>query len=102
MDEKLPATAQPWSDPDDAPELTDEFFDKGVWMVGDQEVLRSEGEAALSKAIRRGRPRSGDNKVLLSVRYSQDVVAYFRSTGAGWQTRMDEALRVWIKAHPLT
>jgi uncharacterized protein (DUF4415 family) len=39
-------------------------------------------------------------KVLLSVRYSPDVVDYFKSTGEGWQTRMDEALREWMAAHP--
>jgi uncharacterized protein (DUF4415 family) len=38
------------------------------------------------------RPR----KVLLSVRYSPEVVDYFKSTGEGWQSRMDEALREWI------
>jgi len=27
------------------------------------------------------------------VRYSPEVVAYFKSTGAGWQARMNEVLR---------
>ncbi|HEY4593883.1 MAG TPA: BrnA antitoxin family protein, partial [Thermoanaerobaculia bacterium] len=39
-------------------------------------------------------------KVLLSVRYSPDVVNYFKSTGEGWQIRMDEALKEWMAAHP--
>lgn len=41
-------------------------------------------------------------KVLLSVRYSPEVVEYFKSTGEGWQTRMDEALKEWVEArrHP--
>jgi uncharacterized protein (DUF4415 family) len=38
-------------------------------------------------------------KVLLSVRYSPEVVDYFRSTGEGWQTRMDEALKEWVDTH---
>ena len=44
--------------------------------------------------MRLGRP-SGRNpkKILLSVRYSAEVVDFFKSTGEGWQTRMDEALR---------
>ncbi|HEY7817263.1 MAG TPA: BrnA antitoxin family protein, partial [Vicinamibacteria bacterium] len=33
---------------------------------------------------------------LLSVRYSPEVVEYFKSTGEGWQTRMDEALKEWV------
>jgi uncharacterized protein (DUF4415 family) len=39
-------------------------------------------------------------KVLLSVRYSPEVVEYFKSTGEGWQTRMDEALKEWVASHP--
>jgi uncharacterized protein (DUF4415 family) len=35
-------------------------------------------------------------KVLLSVRYSPEVVEYFKSTGEGWQSRMDEALKEWM------
>lgn len=38
-------------------------------------------------------------KVLLSVRYSSEVVEYFKSTGEGWQTRMDEALQEWVASH---
>jgi uncharacterized protein (DUF4415 family) len=38
-------------------------------------------------------------KVLLSVRYSPEVVEYFKSTGEGWQTRMDEALKEWVESH---
>jgi uncharacterized protein (DUF4415 family) len=38
-------------------------------------------------------------KVLLSVRYSPEVVEYFKSTGEGWQTRMDEALKEWMTSH---
>jgi uncharacterized protein (DUF4415 family) len=44
----------------------------------------------------RGRPRSENKKQLLSVRYSKEVVAYFKSTGAGWQSRMDGVLREYV------
>jgi uncharacterized protein (DUF4415 family) len=37
-------------------------------------------------------------KVLLSMRYSPEVVEYFKSTGDGWQSRMDEALKEWVAA----
>ena len=40
----------------------------------------------------RGRPKSETTKQLLSVRYSREVVEYFKSTGEGWQSRMDEVL----------
>ena len=45
----------------------------------------------------RGRPKSGNRKLLVSVRYSPEVVSYFKSTGEGWQSRMDEALREYVK-----
>jgi len=47
----------------------------------------------------RGRPKLDNKKLLLSVRYSPEVVAYFKSTGEGWQSRMDEALREYVAQH---
>ncbi len=47
----------------------------------------------------RGRPKSDNKKQLVSVRYSPEVVAYFKSTGEGWQSRMDEALREYVERH---
>ena len=44
----------------------------------------------------RGRPKSESPKLLLSVRYSREVVEYFKSTGAGWQSRMDSVLRAYV------
>jgi uncharacterized protein (DUF4415 family) len=41
----------------------------------------------------RGRPKSVNPKVLLSVRYSPEVVDYFKSLGDGWQSKMDSVLR---------
>lgn len=49
--------------------------------------------------VLRGRPKSPDKKQLLSVRYSPEVVAYFKSTGAGWQSRMDSVLRAYVARH---
>ena len=44
----------------------------------------------------RGRPKSATAKQLVSVRYSPEVVAYFKSTGEGWQSRMDGVLRKYV------
>jgi uncharacterized protein (DUF4415 family) len=44
----------------------------------------------------RGRPKSESRKLLVSVRYSREVVEYFKSTGAGWQSRMDSVLRAYV------
>lgn len=47
----------------------------------------------------RGRPKSENKKLLVSVRYSPEVVAYFKSTGEGWQSRMDGVLREYVARH---
>ncbi len=47
----------------------------------------------------RGRPRSENKKLLVSVRYSPEVIAYFKSTGEGWQSRMDGVLRKYVTRH---
>jgi uncharacterized protein (DUF4415 family) len=38
-------------------------------------------------------------KVSTTVRFDRDVLEAFRSTGRGWQTRMNEALKEWLKEH---
>lgn len=45
----------------------------------------------------RGRPKSANKKLLVSVRYSAEVVTYFKSTGDGWQSRMDGVLREYVE-----
>jgi uncharacterized protein (DUF4415 family) len=47
----------------------------------------------------RGRPRLENKKLLLSVRYSPEVVAFFKSTGEGWQSRMDAVLKEYVAQH---
>ena len=47
----------------------------------------------------RGRPKSSSKKKLLSMRYSPEVVEYFKSTGEGWQARMDQVLREYVARH---
>lgn len=44
----------------------------------------------------RGRPKSPTRKTLVSIRYSPEVLAFFRSTGEGWQARMDGVLRHYV------
>jgi len=44
----------------------------------------------------RGRPKSDSPKQLVSVRYSPEVLTYFKSTGEGWQSRMDVVLRDYV------
>ncbi|MBA4341347.1 MAG: hypothetical protein C0423_04255 [Methylibium sp.] len=46
--------------------------------------------------VLRGRAKSENKKLLASVRYSPEVVAYFKSTGEGWQSRMDSVLQQYV------
>jgi uncharacterized protein (DUF4415 family) len=50
------------------------------------------------KALR-GRPKAEKTKQLVSVRYSREVVEYFKSTGDGWQSRMDDVLLKYVARH---
>ena len=47
----------------------------------------------------RGRPKSENKKLLVSIRYSPEVVSFFKSTGEGWQSRMDGVLREYVARH---
>jgi len=73
-------TAAALSDPDAAP-LTD-----------------AEWEAA-KPMLRRGRPPAAVTKERITIRLSHEVVERFRATGDGWQTRVDAALKDWLKTH---
>lgn len=79
MNGKSANSGQPWVDPDDAPELTDEMLARGKWRVGGKEVPEAEGRAAMRKAL--GRPPLESPKVALTVRYDADVIAAFKSGG---------------------
>jgi uncharacterized protein (DUF4415 family) len=60
-----------------------------------QEVLPKELLTTLRKRGERGvqvRP----TKLSVTVRYSREVLEYFKATGPGWQTRMDEVLKKWV------
>ena len=48
-------------------------------------------------AFSRTRARKGEPvKQAISVRLSPEVVSFFKSKGAGWQTRMDNALKLLV------
>ncbi len=58
-----------------------------------QPLTSDQLEAMVPMRALRGRPKSENKKLLISVRYSPEVIAYFKSTGKGWQSRMDGVLR---------
>jgi uncharacterized protein (DUF4415 family) len=72
---------------EDIPELTDEWFDKAEFAIGDK-VVRP--------AKHPGRPKSGSPKKLIALRLDPDIIERFRSTGPGWQSRINAALREYL------
>lgn len=46
-----------------------------------------------------GRPLAKVTKDRITIRLSREVTEYFRATGKGWQTRIDEALLEYVEAH---
>lgn len=86
MSAKKPVTPSTLTDLDDVPELTDEWF---------QRADLHEGE----KLLRRGRPPAEVTKTPIKLRLDPDIVEAFKGSGRGWQTRMNDALRDWLKSH---
>jgi uncharacterized protein (DUF4415 family) len=72
-----------WVDPDDAPPLTPEWFEKANYYEGD-------------KLIRRGRPRSDRPKQQISIRLNPETIEEIRALGPKWQTELREAIRHWL------
>ncbi|GFO56248.1 antitoxin [Geomonas sp. Red276] len=82
------------------PEWTKDDFNKAR-PAGD--VLREVfgQEAATEMLIKRpGRVKGSGSKESQTVRFDRDILAAFKATGKGWQTRMNNALREWLKDHP--
>ncbi len=48
---------------------------------------------------RSGRPAGSGNKEQIAIRFDKAILEAFRATGRGWQTRMNEALKEWLKEH---
>lgn len=84
MRTKKKTTESNWIDPDDAPYLDRDWFERAE--------IRDNGR--LIRAARPiGRPRKETPKEAVSIRLDADVVAHFREEGPGWQSRINAALR---------
>ena len=87
-------------------ELTD--IDNPEWSKQDissarpaREVLPELFGVQAAKAMLkpRGRPPAEVVKDRITIRLSPDVTAAFRASGNGWQTRIDAALKDWLRTH---
>ena len=101
---KLPISTAAWEKliaeaPDDVTTTVNE-----VAAQRNAVVVKAGGYAAVRDALaqkRRGQrgPQLAPTKLPVTVRYNPEVVAYFKATGAGWQTRMNDALCEWVAKH---
>ena len=66
-------------DSDTPPEITD------AWIAG-ADLYHGD------KLVRRGRPKLANPRQLLSLRLPPQIIARWKATGPGWQTRMAEKL----------
>ena len=103
---KLPATPAEWeaviaSAPgkDRVPTAAEET------KMASSVIVQGGGYQAVRSAIAQQRkqgergPQVAPIKQLVSVRYSPEVLQYFKASGDGWQTRMNEALLEWVNKH---
>jgi uncharacterized protein (DUF4415 family) len=63
-------------------------------------VSQSLTELRQKLAVRRRGPGRAPRKTPTTIRFDPDVLAALKATGPGWQTRVNEAMREWLKAHP--
>jgi uncharacterized protein (DUF4415 family) len=86
MSVNKPSTGTAWADPDDAPELTADFFEAADQYQGE-------------RLVKRGRPKADSVRERITIRLAPEVLQPFRASGPGWQTRMNAALADWLKTH---
>lgn len=92
-EEDAAITAAAESDPDN-PIWSDEDFARA-------RPVREVAPELIEMARKRGRPPAAKPKVAIKIRLSDDVLARFRATGPGWQTRIDETLRKALETSDL-
>jgi uncharacterized protein (DUF4415 family) len=78
---------------EDNPRTQPEDWDNAI-------ISHSYAELREKLAERRRGLQKAPLKKQVAIRFSPEVLDYFRATGKGWQTRMDAALREWIHDHP--
>jgi uncharacterized protein (DUF4415 family) len=91
---KQPLPSEEYGVPDaDSPEWTAEKFARSIGFNELPERLRNKLSAIQEASRQKRGPRKLPVKQSVTIRFSPDVLTVLRSTGRGWQTRVDETLR---------
>ncbi|MDX3928792.1 MAG: BrnA antitoxin family protein [Shinella sp.] len=84
MTENRKSSRGAWADPDEAPDLSlDPWKDR-----------------VAAAPVRRGRPQAETNKISTTIRLDADILDRFRAGGPGWQSRINAALKEWLRQQP--
>lgn len=78
--------------------------DNPEWTAEDSATARPAAEVFRDLGIETPRPRGrgpqkSPTKEPISLRLDTDVLEHFRATGSGWQGRMNDALKEWVREH---
>jgi len=90
----------PYMIDDENPEWTDEMF-ANARQARDMlpKIFGKERACEMLNRKPGGRPLGSGVKASTTVRFDKDILESFKATGKGWQTRMNNALRDWLKTH---
>ena len=89
----MPKKSNPALIDSDNPEWTDAMFKQSVRLKDLPQSLREK----LARPPRG--PQKAPVKVSTTIRLSPDVINTFRAGGDGWQSRIDAALKDWLRTH---
>jgi uncharacterized protein (DUF4415 family) len=74
---------------------------RGIAQDPDAAPLTDAEWEAIKPRVQMGRPPSPTpHKIPTTIRFDADVLAALKATGKGWQTRVNDAMRNWVKRHP--
>jgi uncharacterized protein (DUF4415 family) len=103
-------TSKPFFSPEAVAAALDAALDQPVLDADNPPTTPTDWEGAVESrslpelrqklAVRRRGPGRSPPKVPTTLRLDPDLLAALKATGKGWQTRVNEALREWVKSHP--
>lgn len=79
---------------EDNPRTKPEDWDNAIVSHSHEELREKLAERRRTRG-----PQKAPRKVPTTIRFDADVLAALKATGTGWQTRVNEVMRDWIRMH---
>lgn len=86
---KEPSSSSSFVDPDDAPEWTQDQFERAELAIGDKVVRAARGTLTRPP----GRPKLPDAKQVVTLRLEPSLIERYKREGKDWRARMAEAIK---------